>query len=96
MLNLFLVLWNKAQRSKCWSISIERSEGSLGTLFIDVVAVGRTPATVELVFFPFDLDPSSSQDIFHDGAVELSEFLVELSIREDSLSENINCSLLIA
>ena len=42
-------------------------------------------AVIELVFFPSDLDPSSSQDVFHGGAIELSEFLVELTIREKVL-----------
>ena len=52
--------------------------------------------TVELVLFSYDLNPSSSQDIFHSGAVEIGEFLVELSVSEESLLEIIKCSLLIA
>ena len=34
--------------------------------------------------------------VFHGSAVELSEFLVELAIRKESLSKGVNCSLLVA
>ena len=47
-------------------------------------------AAMKLVFFPYDLDPSSGEDIFHGGAIKLSEFLVELTIRDESLFEGID------
>ena len=51
---------------------------------------------MKLIFFSFDLDPSLGQDILHHGAIEFSEFFVELSIKEEFLLESVDCSLLIA
>ena len=70
-------------------------KGSLTTPFLTMVIVGRATAAIKLIFLLSDLDPSSSQDIFHGGAVELAKLLVELSVREESLSKGINSSLLI-
>ena len=61
-------------------------------LFLGTAIVG---CMVELVFLPYDLNASSGQDVFHGGVVELSEFLVELAIREESLFKGVDCSFLV-
>ena len=38
----------------------------------------------------------SGQDIFHGGAIELGELLVELTVRGESLSEGVNNGFLVA
>ena len=49
-----------------------------------------------LVFFPFDLNLSAGQHVFHVGAVELGELLVELVFNEQALSKCLDYCLLIA
>ena len=51
---------------------------------------------IEFVFFPSDIDPSLGKDVFHGDSIELSEFLVKLTIKEESLSKGVDWSLLIA
>ena len=51
---------------------------------------------MEFIFLPFDLDPSLGQYIFHGSAVELCKLLIEFTVRDKSLSECVDCSLLIA
>ena len=51
---------------------------------------------MKLILSPSDLDPSSAQDVLYGGAIELSEFFVELSIRLESFPEGVDCSFLIA
>ena len=53
-------------------------------------------ATVEFILLTSDLDPSSGQDVFHGSAIELGEFPVEFTIREESFPEGIECGLLVA
>ena len=51
---------------------------------------------MEFILFPSDLDPSSGQDVFHGGVIELCKLLVELVVREESLLEGVNGGLLVA
>ena len=51
---------------------------------------------MEFIFLPPDLDPSSDQDIFHGGVVELGKLLVELVVKEESILKGIDDGFLIA
>ena len=48
------------------------------------------------IFCASNLDPSLGQDIFHGGAIELCELFVELTVREESLPENVDGGILVA
>ena len=52
--------------------------------------------TMELVLFSTYFSPCTGQDVFHYGAIELDQVLIELFIREKSLAENVDHGLLIA
>ena len=64
--------------------------------FLLTAIVGQAMETIEFIIFPPDLNPSLHQDIFHGGAIELGELLIELAIREESLPESVDGSLLVA
>ena len=51
---------------------------------------------IELIFFPYDLESSSSQDVFHGGAVKFCEIFVLLDTREESFLECVDRNLWIA
>ena len=51
---------------------------------------------MELVLFPSYLCPSPGKCVFHGGAVELGQVLVEFPVREETLSECVCCCLLVA
>ena len=71
-------------------------EWSLGTSFLTVTIVGQAAAVMELIFLPYNPNPSSGQDIFHGGTIELGKLFVELDVREESLPKGIDGGLLIA
>ena len=73
---------------------VYRLEGFLRTLFLTAAIVGWASDAMKLIFLPSDLDPSSSQDIFHGGVVELGQLLIELVVREESLLKGIDGGLL--
>ena len=51
---------------------------------------------MELIFFPSYFGPCTGQDIFHSGAVEFGQVLVDFFIREESLTESVDYCLLVA
>ena len=51
---------------------------------------------MKFILFPPYLNPSSSQDVLHGDAIEVSKILVELTVREESLSKGVDCGLLVA
>lgn len=50
---------------------------------------------VDLNFLSSNVNPSMSNDVFKSHAIELSEFLVEFSIRKKAFLEGVNNYLLI-
>ena len=64
--------------------------------FLTAAIVGWAFDTMELILLPFDLNPCSGQGILLGGTVELCQLFVKLTIREKSLSEGIDGSLLMA
>ena len=51
---------------------------------------------MELILFPSYLYPSTGKCVFHGGAIELGQVLVEFPVREETLSKCICCCLLVA
>ena len=76
--------------SFCWL------EGSFRTSFLATTLIIWAPNTMKLIPLPSNLNPSSGQGIFHGGAVELDQLFIKLTVREESLSEGIGGSLLMA
>ena len=50
---------------------------------------------MKFIIFLFDLDPSSGQDVFHGGAIELCIIFVELAVREEFLLEGVDGGFLV-
>ena len=81
-------VWCRARRRSL----IRSLEWSLGTSILRAWIVGfRTMNTMKLILFLYYLVRCIGQDIFHCEAIELGQVFVEFSIREESLTESIDC-----
>ena len=70
-------------------------ERSFGVSILHVTIVGIALVVIKLILFPFDLNPSSCQDLLYGGAIELDEILIELIISEESFLEGVDRGLLV-
>ena len=50
---------------------------------------------MDFILLPPYFSLCSSQDIFHSGAIELGQILIEHSVPNEPLSESVDCCLLI-